>query len=205
MSFFKIKMKLLFFLIISIFLKTISSQCTEVCVCDNYVHNETTNPGGVNTCTDEDSCQCNGTRMCSSSGWCNACQSLIECPAIITSCATGTYQSGSSCDLCSYQCYSCTGSSSCTECNSNYYLNDGYCGCLGGTYDNGSSCVSTSCQTDYYYYNGQVKNFLFYKNFKIYHNFWVFDSLPIISFLIRKSIYSHLCKFVCHHRILWLK
>ena len=102
---------------------TFLSQCTNTCVCDNYSHDENTNF----QCSNDNHCQCNGTRMCSSYGYCNACDFLALCPSIITSCQTGTYQNQTLCISCDAFCTNCSGPSACSACVSGKFLLDGNC------------------------------------------------------------------------------
>ncbi|MBU8895354.1 hypothetical protein KRR26_07045 [Corallococcus sp. M34] len=48
----------------------VSAQAQELAGCKfyNYYHDEGTNPGGANRCSN--ACQCDGMRTCSSFGWC---------------------------------------------------------------------------------------------------------------------------------------
>ena len=100
------------------FFSSVHSQCSDPCICTNYVHDEN-NPEGLYQCSNMDNCECGGTRMCSNSGWCNAC-TMVNCPPYITACPAGTYQNGSEiqCLTCDTNCAVCTGLGACTSCSS---------------------------------------------------------------------------------------
>lgn len=109
------------------FLWPIFSQCTSPCICSSYFHDELSNLEGPSLCSSQNHCQCDNTRMCSISGDCVSCESLSQCPLIITPCPNGFYQVSSDCVSCEVGCNNCSQADLCLKCNEGYYLTNGIC------------------------------------------------------------------------------
>ena len=126
------------------------SQCTDSCICENYLHNEDLNIEGVSQCSNQNHCLCNNTRMCNAQGWCDECGLYDPCPPII--CPLGKYKSGSICLSCGDQCIRCnSGPNLCLECNLGYYLFSGYCTiCPNGCANCTSIYYCSECQPNYF-------------------------------------------------------
>ena len=119
------------------------SQCTNICICSNYQHDESKNSLGANRCSKD--CDCAGTRMCSIPGYCHACDYLKKCPAVIEPCLLGEYWNNVNCSKCGSFCESCKDEKSCLKCNSPRVLLNSICVCPRGTYLDSEKKLCVNC------------------------------------------------------------
>lgn len=143
---------LYFSLMAALFLKLSLSQCSDYCLCSNYIFNE-----GASSSSCLNDCECNTTRKCLG-GSCNDCEALGVCPTARFACSPGTFQTSSSdlnCYSCDPACSSCSSTSTnCTSCANGLFLQNSQCvsECTGGLFaiETTKTCES-QCEPQYFH------------------------------------------------------
>jgi len=96
-----------------------SCQPIETCVKWGYSHDESSNVLGAGRCSDD--CDCDGTRRCSPTGYCLACEDLAT--------TFPDQYSLKDCPVCDDTCLTCDGPTAqdCTSCNDGSFFDNGVC------------------------------------------------------------------------------